>query len=92
MEASVLGLIERELNKLGLGRDRAETWQNWLQRLQNNLDNLAILGELNFIIEMHYRYGFDPQGISDRKRERLRTACQEWLEQYRLQTTDEQKV
>ena len=80
--------IERELNKSGLGRDRAETWQNWLQRLQKDLDDLAILGELNFIIEMHYRYSFDPRGISQQEREQLRTACQTWLEQYRLQKID----
>ena len=82
---SEIYLIERELNKLGCPRDRAETWQHWLQRLQNDLDNLAILGELNLIIQMHYRYCFDPQSISDRQREQLRAACQAWLEQYKLQ-------
>ena len=87
---SEIYLIEQELNKLGCPRDRAETWQHWLQRLQNDVDNLAILGELNFIIQMHYRYCFDPQGISDRERERLRTACLAWLERYQLQESDKQ--
>ena len=87
---SEIYLIERELNKLGWGRDRSETWQHWLQRLQNDLNNLPLLGELNFIIQIHYRYCFDPQGISDREREQLRTACQAWLEQYKLQEADKQ--
>ena len=87
---SEIYLIERELTKLGLGRDRAETWQHWLQRLQNDWDNLVTLDELNWIIQMHYRYCFDPHSISDREREQLRTACQKWLEQYKLQQTDKQ--
>ena len=87
---SEIYLIEGELSKRGWGRDRSETWHNWLQRLQNDLDNLTILDELNFIIQMHYRYCFDPQGISDRERQQLKTACQAWLERYKLQETDKQ--
>ncbi|HEY9768909.1 MAG TPA: transglutaminase-like domain-containing protein [Coleofasciculaceae cyanobacterium] len=81
-EDSEIYLIEQELNKLGLIRDRAETWQDWLQRLQNISDNSAIFDGLNRIITMHYRYRFDPQGLSLEEREELRSACQAWLERY----------
>ena len=87
---SEIYLLEEELNRRGLERDRAETWQHWQLRLQNDLNNLPLLDELNFIIQMHYRYCFDPQGISDREREQLRKACQAWLERYKLQDIDRQ--
>lgn len=85
---SEIYLIEQELNKLGLKRDRAETWQDWLKRLQNIPENSAILGELSPIVKMHYRYRFDPQGINVREREELRFACLTWLEQYRASQSD----
>lgn len=81
---SEIYLIEQRLNKLGLKRDRAETWQNWLLRLQNSTetestDIVHLVPELGPIIELHYRYRFDPDGISSREREKLRIACQNWL-------------
>ncbi|MBE9045278.1 transglutaminase domain-containing protein [Pleurocapsales cyanobacterium LEGE 10410] len=79
---SEIYLIERELNKLGLAREQAETWQNWLKRLQNASDNSAIFDGLYAIVKLHYRYRFDPHGIGVREREQLRSACRAWLEQY----------
>ena len=73
--------IEAELNKLGLQRGAAETWHHWLIRLQTEPQTADLAQHLAPIVKLHYRYRFDPQGISDREREQLRSACQLYLEQ-----------
>ena len=80
---SELYIIEGELNKLGLKRDRALTWLDWSIQLQNNPETSDLADGLQPILQLHYRYRFDPQGISDLERHRLRTICQAWLEQHR---------
>ena len=84
---SEIYLIEQELNKLGLIRDRAETWQDWLQRLQNTSE-AQVLGDLQPIVKMHYRYLFDPRKMNMQERQQLRSACIAWLEQYRAANVD----
>ena len=84
---SELYSIERELTQLGLGRDRSETWQEWLLRLEQ-AENLAAVTELYSILNLHYRYRFDPQGIDVRERAKLRSACIAWLERYRASNND----
>ena len=81
---SELYLIERELNKLGLKRDRAETWQDWLIRLQQTPESADIVNGLETIIKLHYRYCFDPQGISSQDRAKLRSVCNNWLERHQI--------
>ena len=78
---SELYLIERELNKLGLKRDRSETWLDWLVRLQNTSDS-NIVTPLNSIVKLHYRYRFDPKSIDPIERAKLRSACHSWLEEH----------
>ncbi len=78
---SEIYLIEQRLNKLGIKRDRAETWQDWIIRVKNNPDTSDLMDNLDSIIKLHYRYCFDPQGISTKEREELRCACQAWLKQ-----------
>ncbi|MCC0175725.1 transglutaminase domain-containing protein [Waterburya agarophytonicola K14] len=85
---SELFLIESELNKLGLKRDRAETWQDWLIRLQNTPETFDTIEDLSSIIELHYRYRFDPLGIDSQTRAKLRSDCQEWLAKHRSSTID----
>ena len=80
---SELYSIERELTQLGLGRDRSETWREWLVRLEQATENSTTVTELHSILKMHYRYRFDPQGIDVRERAKLRSACIAWLERHR---------
>lgn len=81
-EDSELYLIELELNKLGLKRDRSQTWQDWSIELQNNSQTSDIVRELKSIIKLHYRYRFDPQGITPEERAKLRSDCHSWLEKH----------
>ena len=83
---SEIYLIEQELKQLGVQRDRAETWLNWLIRLQNTPETSDLANELDFIIQLHYRYRFDPRGINAQERAKLRSACQAWLEKSRLKS------
>ena len=85
---SELYSIERELTQLGLGRDRSETWREWLVRLEQTPENSATVNELYSILKMHYRYRFDPQGIDVRERAKLRLACIDWLERHRASKND----
>ena len=85
---SELYSIERELTQLGLGRDRSETWREWLVRLGHTPENSATVTELYSILKMHYRYRFDPQGINVRERAKLRSACIDWLERHRASNND----
>ena len=80
---SEIYLIEQKLNQLGIRRDRAETWQTWRDRLTNNPETSALSNNLDRIIQLHYRYCFDPEGISNAERKELRDACQTWLNQSR---------
>lgn len=77
---SEIYLIEQELNKLGIHRDRAETWQTFLARLRANPDTAKFVGNLEAIIPLHYRYCFDPAGITSQERKELSNACQNWLD------------
>jgi len=79
---SEIYLIEQELNKLGLKRDRAETWQSWLIQLKANPDTAKFMGNLEVIIPLHYRYCFDPAGITTKERQELSIACQHWLKHH----------
>lgn len=90
-EDSELYLIEQELNKLGLKRDRFQTWQDWSISLNNNPQTSDIVKGLESIIEMHYRYRFDPQGISPKERAKLSADCHSWLEKNHHLSTEQSK-
>ncbi|MEM8831844.1 MAG: transglutaminase-like domain-containing protein [Cyanobacteria bacterium P01_G01_bin.19] len=85
---SELYLIEQELNKLGWQRDRSQTWQSWLIELQGNTETSDIVEGLESIVQMHYRYCFDPHGIDAEGRENLRSACYSWIEQHQKRNSE----
>jgi transglutaminase-like putative cysteine protease len=74
-------LIEQKLNQLGFIRYPAESWKNWLKRLQSEQPNLLILQDLLPLIELYYSDRFDPQGISQQERERLKVLIKGWLQE-----------
>jgi len=69
--------IERCAAERGWARRPHETARDWLARLRADapLDTQA-LGE---IVELHYRYRFDPAGIDGHTRTRLTQAATAWL-------------
>jgi len=69
---SELFLIEGELAKSGLGRLPNETAMAWLMRIETKLPPGYQAGALREIAALHYRYRFDPAGLTPMEREKLR--------------------
>jgi len=69
--------IEKRIRALGLVRRDGESLLDWLHRLEDREEVRPRL--LRQIIDLHYRYRFDPQGLSDGDRDNLRGVVREWL-------------
>jgi transglutaminase-like putative cysteine protease len=63
--------IEARLRRTGLERQRGETLAAWLKRVEHP--------ELDGALQLHYRYRFDPEGLTAAEREALSTAAETWL-------------
>ncbi len=71
-------LIEQQLGDWGLERQASETVRQWLLRLKQQLPESS-MKTLQQIIDLHYRYRFDPQGLAQEERTQLRTMIHSWL-------------
>jgi hypothetical protein len=73
--------IEARLADLGAPREAGETPRAWVSRLAGTSVRLpGSVGALVHIAELHYRYRFDPAGISDTERRELAETVAAWLE------------
>ena len=75
-------LIEQRLAEWNLRREPSEPPKQWILRLQQKLPTPQ-MEELQQIIDLHYRYRFDPQGIDRGDQAKLKTLIQTWLNTYR---------
>src|SRR5262249_52104927 len=64
-------LIAERLRDAGLGRHPDESQSEWIERIH--------AAELAPILDLHYRYRFDPTGLSTIERAALRTHAESWL-------------
>jgi protein-glutamine gamma-glutamyltransferase len=69
--------IENRIRRLGLVRHDGESLLDWLRRLEGREEVRPHL--LREIIQLHYRYRFDPRGLSDGDRDQLRSVVNRWL-------------
>ena len=69
--------IEQRLTEQGWGRHAYETAQDWLARLKT--DTQMDTATLADIVELHNRYRFDPVGLDDAQRARLKAVVGGWL-------------
>jgi transglutaminase-like putative cysteine protease len=69
---SELYLLERALAQAGLGRAPGETVLMWLSRIEARLPEELRGAGAGEIAALHYRYRFDPAGLTSAERERLR--------------------
>jgi len=74
---SELYLIEKRLAATGWGRRPGETVSDWARRVRADAPFDA--RELPEIVEMHCRYRFDPAGITETERARLKASAAAWL-------------
>jgi transglutaminase-like putative cysteine protease len=71
--------VERALARAGFPRERGETVTAWLVRIGSRLPESVDKTPLAELARLHYRYRFDPTGISVAERERLKATATEWL-------------
>jgi len=70
--------IEKRLAARGAGRQPSEPLSAWLRRVSAQPALADIRSRLRTLLQLHYRYRFDPQGLNQSDREALRreaTGC-----------------
>jgi hypothetical protein len=77
-------LITERLGEFGFVRDPGETLFNLLARVEESRTPSISTETLRSILPLHYRYRFDPQGISPSERSALRSGVELWLEEHRM--------
>ncbi len=73
---SELYLIETALSARGITRQPGESCANWLKRVQAVAGWEHLKRPLNSVLQLHYRYRFDPDGLSAAERKALRTEAE----------------
>jgi hypothetical protein len=64
--------VERKLVTRGAARQPGEPLSAWLLRASADPALAAIRDRLRLLLQLHYRYRFDPEGLSQTDREALR--------------------
>ena len=72
--------IEKQLAERGMMRGVNETLADWLERAAAEPSLASLKAPLGGLLRLHYRYRFDPQGLSDSDREELRREARECLD------------
>ncbi len=75
--------LERALTQRGFPRARTEPLSNWLETLSKDPALAQLRRRLSELLWLHYRYRFDPEGLTSAEREALRRAVAECLEEMR---------
>jgi len=75
--------LEQTLVKSGLVREQGESLAKWLVHCSNAPALIVIRPLLEQLLLLHYRYRFDPQGLSAEQREQLREQTGACLAQMR---------
>ncbi len=70
-------LIAERLRAAGLGRQGTEPLSAWIERIQ--------AAELAPILDLHYRYRFDPTGLDATERAALRAQADAWLRDHQTE-------
>jgi hypothetical protein len=79
---SAFYLIEEKLVKSGYSRPASETLTGWLNRIGSLHPHPAYIRSLKSILDLHYRYRFDPEGITADESELLKRRVASWLKKY----------
>jgi len=75
--------IENSLKCSALSRYDWETLQDWLARVEKEAVLLPHIEDMKKIISCHYRYRFDPAGISDKERVWLESKVRSLLQNFK---------
>jgi len=64
--------LERALARRGLAREPGEVLSHWLARAGSDASLSKVQNQLRNLLNLHYRYRFDPEGLSEAERAALR--------------------
>ena len=73
-------LIEKRLIELGYPRHPGETFSEWIGRIEGESPHDSTQ-RLQSILSLHYRYRFDPKGITSEERSTLKSSAESWLDE-----------
>jgi len=71
--------VERRLGDLGFKRPAGQPLGRWLDAMTEASPPGVAVTPLHPLLELHYRYRFDPAGLVGAERERLRVEAEAWL-------------
>jgi len=71
--------VERRLSELGFARPPADPLPRWLDAVREAPRPDVATAALPSLLALHYRYRFDPDGLTDAERGRLRAEAERWL-------------
>ena len=77
-------LVAERLSELGFTRHPGETLSHLIARVEEGQLPSISTEPLQSILKLHYRYRFDPRGISRPERSTLRSNVTAWLEEHRM--------
>ncbi len=77
-------LVAERLNEFGFGRDPGETLSDLIERIEESRPQSIATEPLHSILKLHYRYRFDPRGISPAERSALRSNVHSWLAEHKM--------
>ena len=76
-------LIEKKLAELGYARHPGETLSDWVRRIEGETPTDATPVPQS-ILTLHYRYRFDPKGITSEERSALKSTVNAWLDESQI--------
>ncbi|MFC1516915.1 transglutaminase family protein, partial [Thermodesulfobacteriota bacterium] len=74
--------IEKRLTEKGFVRYPHETISNWLKRIEETPAFSFSTVDLQDILDLHYQYRFDPNGINSAEKSMLESGVETWLEKH----------
>jgi len=74
-------LVEKRLMEWGYTRYPWETLSDWITRIEKTPSSLISTEQLPPILALHYRYRFDPKGITGDDKKALTSKVHSWLQQ-----------
>jgi protein-glutamine gamma-glutamyltransferase len=81
---SEFDLIEKKLIELGFERKQGEALLHWIYRIKKTSPVFPLEGIVKSILPMHYRDRFDPNGLREEDRMKMRTEVDKWLKTLEL--------
>jgi hypothetical protein len=72
--------VEKRLAQRGLPREPNESLADWFERAAAGPGLLELKSPLRALLRLHYRYRFDPEGLSESDREELRREARQCVE------------